>query len=434
MSSTVVASLVVLVTVFSMLGFSVWIAVSLLITGMVGIGVLTDIDSIRVLSNILWNTANSSSLVAVPLFVLMGEIILRSGIAKSLFEGLSPWVNKLPGRLLHVVTLACTLFAAVSGSSAATCATIGQICLPELDKRNYSRKMSLGLLPSAGTLGFLIPPSLIMLIYGLNANVSIGQLFIAGIVPGLILAIFFIGYVVIVCLIHPEYAPDDGVRYTMADRIKSLPKLLPITLLIMAVLGSIYTGVATTTEAAAVGSIGALLNAAYTRNLTKENLITALLGTVRTSCMIILIMIGASYLSVAVGYLGLAASLTQLINSLGVSNYMLIVLLTIMYLIMGCFLDGFSMVVMSLPIALPLITSAGFDPLWFGIYMVIVVQISQITPPVGFSLFIVNGLSGVDIITITKYVMPTFVLMLLTIVIITLFPEIVLFLPRLMIK
>ncbi len=342
-------------------------------------------------------------------------------------------MSYLPGRLIHVNIVACSLFAAVSGSSAATTATVGKITLPELFKRKYDKSLCLGSLAGAGTLGFLIPPSMMMLVYGIVAEVSIGKLFIAGIIPGMILAAAFSGYTMVRCIINPQLAPP-GESYTWNERIKSIPLLLPVILLIVMVLGSIYAGWATPTEAASVGVLGSLFFAIISRSLDKDAFWEAVSGAIKTSSMIMLIVVGASFLSVSVGYLGIPSKLTEFIGTLALSKYQLIVILSIMYIILGCMLDGFSMIVMSLPLALPLITAAGFDPLWFGIYLVIMIEVAQITPPVGFNLFVINGLVDEDVFRIALYALPSFLIILLVVVVITIYPELVLKLPNLMIR
>ena len=413
---------------------TVWVGISLFMVGLVAFVFFTGSPTLAILSNIMWNSISGSTMLALPLFVLMGEILFRSKISENLFNGLSPWMDHLPGRLVHVNIVACTLFAAVSGSSAATTATVGKITLPQLLKRNYDRSLVLGSLAGAGTLGFLIPPSMMMLVYGILADVSIGKLFIAGVIPGLILAGAFSGYVLLRCLVSPQLAPPSDLTYTWDDRIKTIPQLLPVFSLIIMVLGSIYLGWATPTEAAAVGVLGSLFFAVISHSLSWDVFKEALMGSVKTSCMIMWIVSGASFLSVAVGYLGIPASLTAFIGTLGLSKYMLITILSLMYLVLGCLLDGFSMIVMSLPIALPLIKAAGFDPLWFGIYLVIMIEVAQITPPVGFNLFVINGLVHDDLFTIAKYALPSFIIMMIFIAFITFYPEIVLMMPRLMIK
>lgn len=429
-----VISFTILGLLILFLGSSLWIGISLLLVGIAGFILFTSTPPLTVLSNILWNSTNSSTMMALPLFIFMGEILFRSKISENLFKGLSPWMNSLPGRLIHVNIAASALFAAVSGSSAATTATVGKITLPELKKRNYNTSLCLGSLAGAGTLGFLIPPSIVMLVYGVMSGVSIGKLFIAGIVPGIMLATSFSLYVIVRSIFNPQLAPPGDLRYTWIDRLKTIPQLLPVITLILLVLGSIYTGWATPTEAAAVGVLGALFFALISRSMDRKAFMEALMGSVKTSCMIMLIVAGASYLSVAVGYLGIPASLTEYIGTLGLTKYQLIIILSIMYIILGFMLDGFSMIVMSLPLALPLITAAGFDPLWFGIYLVIMIEASQITPPVGFNLFVINGLVNENIFRIALYALPSFIIMFLVVALITVYPEIVLALPNLMIR
>ena len=413
---------------------SVWVGISLFMVGLVGFTAFTGSPTLAILANITWNSTSGSTMLALPLFVLMGEILFRSKISENLFNGLSPWMDHLPGRLVHVNIVACTLFAAVSGSSAATTATVGKITLPELLKRKYDRGLVLGSLAGAGTLGFLIPPSMMMLVYGILADVSIGKLFIAGVIPGLILAAGFSGFVFIRCLMNPELAPQSDLTYTWGDRWRTIPQLLPVISLIVMVLGSIYLGWATPTEAAAVGVLGSVFFAWISQSLDWKVFREALMGSVKTSCMIMWIICGASFLSVGVGYLGIPSALTAYIGTLGLSKYMLIVILSIMYIILGCLIDGFSMIVMSLPIALPLIKAAGFDPIWFGIYLVVMIEVAQITPPVGFNLFVINGLAGDSLFTIAKYALPSFVIMMLFVALISVYPDIVLMVPRLMIK
>ncbi len=413
---------------------TVWIGISLFLVGMVGFVVFTGSPATAILSNIVWNSTSGSTMLALPLFVLMGEILFRSKISENLFNGLSPWMDRLPGRLVHVNIVACTLFAAVSGSSAATTATVGKITLPQLLRRNYDRSLVLGSLAGAGTLGIMIPPSMMMLVYGILADVSIGKLFIAGVIPGLLLAAGFSGFVMLRCILNPKLAPPSDLTYTWRDRWNTIPQLLPVISLIVMVLGSIYLGWATPTEAAAVGVLGSVFFAWITKSLDVKVLAEALMGSVKTSCMIMWIVCGASFLSVAVGYLGIPNNLTLYIGTLGLSKYMLIVILSIMYIILGCLLDGFSMIVMSLPIALPLIKAAGFDPIWFGIYLVVMIEVAQITPPVGFNLFVINGLTHDSLFKIAKYALPSFIIMMTFTALITIYPELVLALPRLMIK
>ena len=425
-------SLTILAVLLALLAGSIWVGVSLMLLGIFSFEYFTSAPSLTILTNILWNSTNSSTMMALPLFVLMGEILFRSKISENLFKGLSPWISYLPGGLIHVNILACALFAAVSGSSAATTATVGKITLPELFKRKFDRNLIIGSLAGAGTLGFLIPPSMMMLVYGIVSGVSIGKLFIAGIIPGILLATLLSGYTVVRCLINPSLAPKQSEEYTWKDRLWSIPQLAPVIILIVMVLGSIYTGFATPTEAASVGVLGAIIFAFITRSMDFKIFSEALMGSVKTSCMIMLIVCGATYFSVAIGYLGIPGELTKFIGSLGLSRYVLIIILSVMYMFLGFLLDGFSMIVMSLPLALPLILAAGFDPLWFGIYLIIMIELAQITPPVGFNLFVINGLVDEDIFKIAKNALPAFFIILLVVVLITLFPQIVLFLPGLM--
>ena len=425
-------SLTVFLVLVALLAGSVWVGMSLIIVAIFSFEYFTSSPSLTVLTNILWNSTHSSTMFALPLFVFMGEILFRSKISENLFKGLSPWVNFLPGGLIHINIVASALFAAVSGSSAATTATVGKITLPELFKRGFDRKLVIGSLAGAGTLGFLIPPSMMMLVYGIVSGVSIGKLFIAGILPGILLASLLIVYNMIRCIIDPSLSPKTDDKYTWNDRLKSIPQLAPVVTLIIMVLGSIYTGFATPTEAAAVGVLGALIFAFMTNSMDLNIFMEAMMGSIKTSTMIMLIVCGATYFSVAIGYLGIPAQLTAMIGGLGLSKYVLIFILSIMYLFLGCLLDGFSMIVMSLPLALPLILAAGFDPLWFGIYLIIMIELAQITPPVGFNLFVINGLVEDDIFTIAKSALPAFFIILLVVVLITAFPQIVLFLPGFM--
>lgn len=422
-------SLTILFLLILFLFGTVWVGVSLFIVGILGVVLFTGNPPLTIMSKILWNNANSSTMMALPLFIFMGEILVRSKMSENLFKGLAPWMSFLPGRLLHVNIVASSLFSAVSGSSAATTATVGKIALPELFNRNYSRSLSIGSLAGAGTLGFLIPPSMMMIVYGIVADVSIGKLFIAGILPGIILAFCFSGYIVIRCLINPDLAHAEE-KYTWKERIQSLPHILPIVLLIILVLGSIYTGIATPTEAASVGVVGSFVFALFTKSINGKVFMEIMLESVKTSTMIMIIVIGASYLSVTIGYLRIPNELTQFISTLGLTGFQLIIILSIMYIILGMMLDGFSIIVMSLPLALPLIVSAGFEPLWFGIYLVLMIEISQITPPVGFNLFVINGIVKEDIIKIAKYAIPSFVIILFVTALITVYPEIVTWIPE----
>ncbi len=415
------------------LGGSLWIGLSLFMTGLVGFLVLSDLPAGSIMANSIWNATSGSTMMALPMFIWMGEILFRSKISQNLFDGLTPWMDGIPGRLIHVNVMACTFFAAVSGSSAATTATVGKITVPELKARGYNRTLAVGSLAGAGTLGFLIPPSMMMLVYGIIGDVSIGQLFIGGFLPGGLIAGLFSIYVILLCLIKPSFAPRGQGTYTWAQRFRALWLMMPVIILIGVVLGSIYTGWATPTEAGAVGVFGSLFFAAVSRSLNWTVFKESLLGAVKTSSMIMLIVMGAAYLSVLVGYLGITRELTKLVVSMDLSPYLLILILAIIYLLMGCLIDGFSMIVMTTPIALPMVTAVGFDPVWFGIFIVLMIELSQVTPPVGFNLFVISSLDNDDIMTIAKASMPFFLLMCLATALVTFFPEIVLYLPQKMV-
>jgi len=385
------------------------------------------------ISSSVWATVEKWEYVALPLFILMGEILYRSGISEKLFKSLVPWLYRLPGGLLLMNIVSCILFAAVSGSSAATTATVGRITLAEFDKLGYDRSLSMGSLAGAGTLGFLIPPSLIMIVYAILAEVSIGKMFMAGVLPGLLLASIYTAYIIYRGIRNPEIAPRAQQDYSWSERFIALKDLAPVILLILMVLGSIYGGFATPTEAAALGVLGAFVFAVINKQMSFKIIFECLIGAVKTNAMIMLIVVGAGFLSRSMGFLGIPAAITQAVTQLNLSPYMLMILLGCVYIVLGCLLDGFSIVVMTLPIALPMVTQAGFDPIWFGIYLILMVELSQITPPVGFNLFVIQGLTDEPIMKIARYALPFFFLMVLTTVIVTIFPKIALFLPELMV-
>lgn len=435
-------SVVLMAIMFFFLLSSIWIGVSLMLTGMAGMLLyahhLPPTISLfqkagDLLAGSLYDSLNSWSLAALPMFILMGEILYHSSISTRLLNGLMPWLTHIPGRLLHVNVAACSLFAAVSGSSAATTATVGKITLNELKQRGYSKKLALGSLAGSGTLGFLIPPSLIMIIYGVLSDVSIGKLFIAGIFPGLLLGTVYSLYIIIVASLDKSVVPAQREYFTMKERLVSVKELIPIFSLIALVLGSIYGGFATPTEAAALGVVGAILLALYFRSFSWRIFQDSLLNAVKTTVMISFIIAGASFLSQVVGFLGIARAISAYIGGLGLSPYMLILVIGIMYIFLGMILDGISIVVMTLPIVLPIIVMAGFDPLWFGIFLVFMVELSQITPPVGFSLFVIQSISGEDISYILRATFPFFLIMIAIVAVVTFFPEIATYLPQHMI-
>ena len=382
----------------------------------------------------IWGTSSSWTLTALPLFVWMGEILFRTKLSENLFKGLSPWMQKLPGGLIHVNVVGCALFAAISGSSAATVATVGKMSIPELRKRNYPEKILLGSLAGSGTLGLLIPPSIILIIYGVAVQESIAKLFIAGIIPGIMLALIFMSYVIIWSLINKKDMPKIYEEYSFLEKIKRSKQLLPVILLISAVIGSIYTGVATATEAASLGVVGALILSYFQKSLTLGTFKSSLLGATKTSCMIAFILAGSTFLSLAMGFTGLPRNLAVWIQNMDLSPYVLIFVLMIFYIILGMFLDGISAVVLTMAIIEPMIRQAGFDMIWFGIFLVIVVEMAQITPPVGFNLFVLQGMANKDMGYIAKSAFPLFLLMVLAVVLVVIFPEIVLWMPEQMVK
>ena len=422
---------------FGLLGIGVEVALSIFLASIVSLSLFSPMPVLKILSNIAFNSTNSISLLAVPLFVLIGEILTSSEISKDLFDGLGYFFRKIPGKLFHVNTAACALFAAISGSSVATLVAVGNISIPELDKRGYDRSLTLGSIGSSGTLGFLIPPSMMMIIYGTLGDVSIGQLFAAGIIPGFLLALWFSTYIIARVLHNPSLAGDINEKFkpfTLVESFKMFKKVIPTLTLILFILGSIYIGWATPTEAASVGVVLSIILTFLNGNFSMELLKKALMKTVLTSCMIAWIVFAASFLSVVVAYLGITRMICTFVANLGLSPLGLIAALTVVYLILGCLLDGLSVIVMTVPITLPLVTMVGFDPLWFGIYLVLMVQIAQITPPVGFNLYVLQGLTGRDVIEISRYTFPFFIIMVIFTFFITLYPQLVLYLPRLMIR
>ena len=415
---------------FLLLGSGVWIGLSLVGVAWIGMQAFTTRPVGDAMAVTIWGSASSWTLTALPLFLWMGEILFRTKLSEDMFRGLAPWMERLPGRLLHTNIIGCTIFAAVSGSSAATAATIGKMTLPELAKRGYPDNIVIGTLAGAGTLGLLIPPSIIMIVYGVSAEVSIAKLFIAGVLPGLLLAGLFMGYVIVWALLNPEKVPPADRRMTLLEKLSESRSLIPVVLLIMAVLGSIYAGIATATEAAAVGVVGALVLSAIQGSLTWATFRDSLLGATRLYCMIALILAGAAFLTLSMGYIGLPRHLAEWIGSLGLSQFGLLVALAGFFILLGCFLDGISMVVLTMGVLLPTVQSAGIDLIWFGIFIVFVVEMAQITPPVGFNLFVLQGMTGRQLPYLSRVALPMFFLMIAAVGLIWVFPEIVTWLPE----
>jgi C4-dicarboxylate transporter DctM subunit len=433
MSDLAITGLLVL-SLFLILGSGVWIGLTLSGVAWIGMQLFASRPAGDAMAVTIWGSASSWTLTALPLFVWMGEILFRTRLSQDMFKGLSPWMQALPGRLLHTNVVGCTIFAAVSGSSAATCATIGKMTLPELTRRGYPEHMVVGTLAGASTLGLLIPPSIIMIVYGVAAEVSIARLFIAGVVPGLLLGLLFSGYIVLWALRHPELVPAADAKTTFTAKLAASRSLIPIVLLIASVLGSIYAGIATATEAAALGVVGSLIISALQGSLGWTNFRDALLGATRLYCMIALILAGAAFLTLSMGYIGLPRHLAEWIASLGLSQGQLLAALAVFFIILGCFLDGISMVVLTMGVLMPTVQKAGIDPIWFGIFVVLVVEMAQITPPVGFNLFVLQGMTGRELPWIAKVALPMFLLMCLAVVLIYLAPGLVTWLPQQMMQ
>ena len=416
------------------LGTGIWVALSMVGVSAIGMFLFTSRPVGDAMATTIWGTSSSWTLTALPLFVWMGEILFRTKLSENLFKGLAPWLSRLPGGLIHVNVVGCALFAAISGSSAATVATVGKMSIPELRKRNYPEKLLLGSLAGSGTLGLLIPPSIILIIYGVTVQESIAKLFIAGIIPGIMLAIFFMLYVIGWSVLNKKIMPKMDETFSFFQKIKQSGQLIPVIVLILAVIGSIYVGIATATEAASLGVVGALILSFFQKSLNKETFKLSLLGATKTSCMIAFILAGSSFLSLAMGFTGLPRNLAIWINEMSLSPYVLIMVLTLFYIILGMFLDGISAVVLTMAIIEPMIRQAGFDMIWFGIFLVIVVEMAQITPPVGFNLFVLQGMANKDIGFIAKSAFPLFLLMIMAVIVIIIFPEIALWLPQQMIQ
>jgi C4-dicarboxylate transporter, DctM subunit len=428
MSDLAITSLLI-VSLFVILASGVWIGLTLSGVAWIAMQMFSSRAAGDAMAVTIWGSSSSWTLTALPLFVWMGEILFRTKLSESMFKGLAPWVSRLPGGLLHTNVIGCTIFAAVSGSSAATCATIGKMTLPELSRRGYPEDITIGSLAGAGTLGLLIPPSIIMIVYGVSADVSIAKLFIAGVFPGLLLASLFSGYLIVWALMNPGKIPPPDAAMTFGQKVYESRHLIPVVLLISAVLGSIYAGIATATEAAAIGVVGSLLLSVVQRSMRWNTFKESLLGATRLYCMIALILAGAAFLTLSMGYIGLPRHLAEYVSSLGLSPFMLILALSAFYIVLGCFLDGISMVVLTMGVILPTVQTAGLDLIWFGIFIVVVVEMAQITPPVGFNLFVLQGMTKKEITYIAKVTMPFFFLMCGMVLLLWFFPAIATWLP-----
>jgi len=422
-------STLLVVVLFGLLLAGLWVGFALLAVGLVAMEVATSAPIASVFSRRVWGAMNVWDLTALPMFIWMGEILFRSRLSSDMFEGLAPFTRRLPGRLLHVNVFGCALFACVSGSSAATTATVGRMSLPELKRRGYDDRLAIGTLAGSGTFGFLIPPSIIMIVYGAATEQSIARLFLAGVGPGILLASLFSAYVIIWAMLNRDNMPDPEPAPSWSERWQALLLLLPTVLLIIAVIGSIYAGFASPTEAAVLGVVGALAIAWFSGGLDRESFVTALRSGAMTSCMIAFILAGASFLTVAMGFTGIPRILAAWIGDQGFSQFTLLAVLLVFFIVLGCFLDGISIVVLTTSIILPMVLAAGIDPIWFGVFLVLVVEMSQITPPVGFNLFVIQSITGRNIFEIAYFALPFFLLLVLATAILTLFPEIALWLP-----
>ena len=427
-----IVGLILLGVLFVFLASGLWIALALAGVAAVALVFFSNAPVGLVMATTFWGHSHSWSLTALPLFILMGEILLRSRLSKDMFNGLAPWLGGVPGRLLHVNVLGCAIFAAVSGSSAATAATIGKMSIPELKSRGYPESLILGTLAGSATLGLLIPPSIILIVYGVATEQSIARLFVAGIVPGILLVGLFAAYVMVRAWMEPGLIPRADTSMPLKAKLWEARGLIPVGLLIAGVIGAIYGGLASPTDAAALGVLLSILLAVLSGSFGKREFLDAMMSTARTSCMIAFILLGAAFLAVAMGFTGLPRNLAAWISGMGLSPYVLLVVLTAFFIVLGLFLDGISVVVLTTSIIMPMVMEVGIDPIWFGIYLVLVVEMSQITPPVGFNLFVIQGLTGLDILKIARAAMPFFFLLLFAVLLITIFPQIVTFLPTAM--
>ncbi|MBM2322480.1 MULTISPECIES: TRAP transporter large permease [Marivita] len=418
-----------LFVLFFLLGSGVWVGLALMGVAFVGMELFTSRPPGDAMITRVWGASSSWTLTALPLFIWMGEILYRTRLSEDMFRGLSPWLARLPGGLVHTNIVGCTVFAAVSGSSAATLTTVGKMSIPELRKRNYPENMVIGTLAGAATLGLMIPPSLTLIVYGVTINESITKLFMAGILPGLVLASMFMAYVAVMSFVSKDFNPIPEEPMTFVEKVKNSRFLIPVICLILVVIGSMYLGFATATEAAAFGVIGSLVLAATQGSLTWSTFTESLMGAVRTSAMIALILAGAAFLSLSMGFTGLPRGLADLIASLDLSRFELLMALLVFYIILGMFLDGISSVVLTMAVVEPMIREAGIDIIWFGIFIVVVVEMAQITPPIGFNLFVLQGMTTHEMNFIAKAAIPMFLIMVVMVFVLIAFPELATWLP-----
>jgi C4-dicarboxylate transporter DctM subunit len=419
-----------LFVLFLLLGTGVWVGLALLGVAFVGVELFTTRPAGDAMITTIWSSSSSWTLTALPLFIWMGEILYRTRLSEDMFRGLSPWMARLPGGLVHTNIVGCTVFAAVSGSSAATLTTVGKMSIPELRSRNYPEHLVIGTLAGAATLGLMIPPSLTLIVYGVTINESITKLFMAGILPGIVLAAMFMGYVAIYSRVAKDFNPVEEPRMSFAEKVKNSRFLIPVMLLILVVIGSMYSGMATATEAAAFGVVGSLILATGQGSLTWGTFSESLMGATRTSAMIALILAGASFLSLSMGFTGLPRGLADFIGSLELSRFGLLMMLLVFYIVLGCFLDGISSVVLTMAVVEPMVRQAGIDLVWFGIFIVVVVEMAQITPPIGFNLFVLQGMTEHEMNFISRAALPMFMIMVLMVFLLIALPDLATWLPE----
>lgn len=384
---------------------------------------------IRGLGNLVWSTSNNATLIAIPFFVLLGEILVRSGVAARTYAALDRWVSWLPGGLVHANIATATMFSATSGSSVATAATVATVAMPQSEKLGYDPKLFSGAIAAGGTLGIMIPPSINLIVYGFLTQTSIPKLFLAGLIPGLVLAFGFMLITIIICILRPSLGGERRVFRT-SEMVKALFELLPIILLFTVIIGSIYKGWATPTEAAAVGVAGAILIAVFFGAINVQMFTDSITGTIKITSMIMLVVIGASFLNFTLASAGLGRELQMFLEGLGLSPIGTILVIVLIYIVLGFFIETLSLMVVTIPIIVPLIVAQGYDPIWFGILMIVLIEMALITPPVGLNLYVVQGARNSGNITeVMLGAVPYVVAMLIMVAALIAFPSVALFLP-----
>ena len=427
--SAILLAAIIFGLMLALLAGGLWIGMAMTAVAWFGLQFFTSSPPEVNLFQSFWGSSASWTLAALPLFVWMGEILYRTKLSEQMFEGLAPWLGWLPGRLMHVNILGCAIFGTVSGSSAATCATIAKVALPELKRRGYDEKNCLGSLAAAGTLGILLPPSIIMVVYAVAAEVSIIKVFLAGMLPGVVLTLLFSGYIVVWALLNPGKTPREEMHLPLREKLYRVRHLVPCLVLIVFIVWVMVIGWATATEAAAYGVLGALAIAGWSGGLTREAFWASLMGATRLSCMNLFILAGASFLSSCMAFTGIPRALAEWVASLQPNKYALIAILAGIYILLGTALDGVSMIVLTTSIVIPMVEKAGIDLVWFGIFIVLLVEIAELTPPLGFNIFVLQTMTGRDSNYVALASLPYFAMMVLCIGLITLFPELATWLP-----